>query len=562
MVERIAGLVETDILRQHHRQVLVRHRHDVAGRAMDHRDRTTPIALARNAPVAQPEIHLALADWPHACLRGRERAHLRFQAPGNLFLGLLDGHAVEEARIDHAAVAVIGGVGDDEGARVLALGTDHRRVAEPVFVDEIEVALVMRGTAEDRAGAVFHQHEIGDVDRQLPVRIERMDRPDAGIEAELLGGVDDFLRGAVALGLGDELGKLRIFRGRRLRQRMIRRDRHELGAEQRVMPRGEYLQLALAGRRGRRIERKADQHALGAPDPVALHQPHLVGPAVERIERVQQLLRIFGDLEHPLLHLALFDRRAGTPAAAVDHLLVRQHGHVDRVPVDLALLALGQSRAQEIQEHLLLVLVIRGIAGREFPAPVERQPDRLQLLLHRRDVVVGPRLGRDLALDRGVFRRQPERVPAHRVQHVIALGTHEARQHVAQRIVADMPDMDAPGRVGEHLEHVIFRPRIVVFGGENGLVRPTGAASAARIHGRCSVRRSWGIRRAFAGFGRFQAGGLGHKSGFAVNGLGGCKAAFGTSRVDRLASALSRRRHLVRTKPCSTTALRPRCLAA
>ena len=32
--------------------------------------------------------------------------------------------------------------------------------------------------------------------------------------------------------------------------------------------------------------------------------------------------------------------------------------------------------------------------------------------------------------------------------------------------------MDAPGRVGEHLQHVVFRPRIVVFGGENRLFVP------------------------------------------------------------------------------------------
>ena len=57
---------------------------------MDHRDRAAPIALARNAPVAQPEIHLALADR-------RVAAQLDFQPLCNLFLGLLDGHAVEEA---------------------------------------------------------------------------------------------------------------------------------------------------------------------------------------------------------------------------------------------------------------------------------------------------------------------------------------------------------------------------------------------------------------------------------------------------------------------------------
>ncbi len=136
------------------------------------------------------------------------------QPLGDVFLGLLDGHAVEEARIDHAAVAVIGGVRDDERRRVLALGADHRHVAELVLVDEVEVALVVRRAAEDRAGAVFHQHEVRDVDRQLPARVERMDGLDAGIKALLLGGVDDFLRGADLLHISDEFGELGIL-GRR-----------------------------------------------------------------------------------------------------------------------------------------------------------------------------------------------------------------------------------------------------------------------------------------------------------------------------------------------------------
>src|SRR5580692_2406665 len=53
----------------------------------------------------------------------------------------------------------------------------------------------------------------------------------------------------------------------------------------------------------------------------------------------------------------LSGQRARTPAAAVDHLLVGEHGHIDRVPIDLAMLALGQPGAQEVVEQLLLVLV-------------------------------------------------------------------------------------------------------------------------------------------------------------------------------------------------------------
>ena len=74
------------------------------------------------------------------------------------------------------------------------------------------------------------------------------------------------------------------------RQRMIRRDRHELRAEQRVRPRRENLELALAVRRRRRIEREADQQAFRAADPVLLHQPDFFRPAVERVERVEQIL--------------------------------------------------------------------------------------------------------------------------------------------------------------------------------------------------------------------------------------------------------------------------------
>ena len=45
-IQRIARFVEDDVFRKLHRQILVRHRHDSAGVAMDDRDRTTPIALA------------------------------------------------------------------------------------------------------------------------------------------------------------------------------------------------------------------------------------------------------------------------------------------------------------------------------------------------------------------------------------------------------------------------------------------------------------------------------------------------------------------------------------
>src|SRR5262249_9625270 len=148
---------------------------DAAALAVDHWNRAAPVALARNAPVAQAEIDLTRADRTIA-------ARFVFEAARDLFLRLLDGHAVEEARIDHAPVAVIGGVGDDEGARVLSRRAHHRDIAKPVLVDEVEVTLVMRRAAEDRARAVVHQDEVGDIDRKLPRRVEGMERLHPGVE--------------------------------------------------------------------------------------------------------------------------------------------------------------------------------------------------------------------------------------------------------------------------------------------------------------------------------------------------------------------------------------------
>src|SRR3954454_865286 len=57
-LERIAWPVEVDIIWQRYGQIALRHRHGAAALAVDHRDRAAPVALARNAPVAQAEIDL------------------------------------------------------------------------------------------------------------------------------------------------------------------------------------------------------------------------------------------------------------------------------------------------------------------------------------------------------------------------------------------------------------------------------------------------------------------------------------------------------------------------
>ena len=448
MVERVAGQGEVRIVGQAHRQLRVRHRHGAAAGAMDDRDRAAPVALPGDAPVAQPPVHHALAGTQ--LLQPLDR---------RLAAGL-GGKAVEEAGIDQRAVAVMGGAADREGGRLLARRQHHDRHRQRVLAREVEIALVAARAAEDRAGAVVHQDEVGDPDREGGARQERVRHPQAGIVPTLLRGLDRRLAGAEAAAFGDEGGRRRIARRHVGRQRMLGGYGQEGHAEQRVgAGRVDLDRAQIRTRPGRRsCQREADPRALAAADPVRLHHAHPLRPRLQPVERCQQLRCEGGDPQEPLAEPLLLDDRAGAPAASVHHLLVGEHGLVHRVPVHERLAPLDQPGRRQIQEQLLLLAVIVGQAGGDLAVPVQRQAEPLQGGAHGLDVGQRP-AGRIAApLAGGVLGRQAERIPAHRMQHRMAARPLVARHHVAERVVADVPHMQLAAGIGEHLEHVVFRP--------------------------------------------------------------------------------------------------------
>ena len=143
----------------------------------------------------------------------------------------------------------------------------------------------------------------------------------------------------------------------------------------------------------------------------------------------------------------------------------------------LRLLALDQPGAQEIEEHLLLVLVIVRVAGRDLARPVERQPHRLaaapssRRCWRRSSRADGP-CARIAAFSAGMPKAsQP--IGCSTLKPARALV---ARHHVAHRVVAHVAHVDAPRRVGEHLQHVVFRPS-----GGVGRLLPGGTSPAGRL---------------------------------------------------------------------------------
>jgi hypothetical protein len=98
--------------------------------------------------------------------------------------------AVEVTGIDHHPVADIGLVCDDEACGVGISRHDHRSDRQVVLARKIQIALVARRAAENRSGAVIHQHEIGDIDRDRPIGIERVDHIHRRPVANLLGSFE------------------------------------------------------------------------------------------------------------------------------------------------------------------------------------------------------------------------------------------------------------------------------------------------------------------------------------------------------------------------------------
>ena len=164
------------------------------------------------------------------------------------------------------------------------------------------------------------------------------------------------------------------------------------------------------------------------------------------------------DPEKPLLQLPRRHGGAAAPARAVDHLLVRENGIAARTPVHGRALAIRETALEHLQEDPLVPLVVVGKAGRDLPLPRIADPEPLELPFHVIDVFERPRLGMRAVLDGRVFRRQTERVPPERVEHVEPAHALHAGDYVPNHVVADVTHMRVAGRIGEHFQAVELRP--------------------------------------------------------------------------------------------------------
>ncbi len=353
------------------------------------------------------------------------------------------------------------------------------------------VARIVRRHRHDRPGSVPHQHIVGDPDRK-PFAVDRIDGIAAGEAAGFF--LVQFLPLQIALpcsrlAVGCD-SRPAIGGGHDFDQRMLGRQDHIRCAEERI------------GSGGKNPDRPVDpgdsELDFGADrpaDPVFLHLERARGPFHQR-EIIQEPVRVGGNFQHPLAHGFSNDIEPADLALAVNNFFVRQHRSQSRTPIDRNLRHVGQAPFEQLQEDPLCPAIVVGVRRTDFAVPVVRQPHPFHLPLECRNIL-RRRNGRMYARFDGIlFGRQPEGIPAHRMEHVEAPHPLVAGYDIRRRITFQVTDVETgPGGIRKHVEAIEFGLGRIVHRPERALVFPIGLPLG--FDGAMVVGLAHGLRKRF-----------------------------------------------------------------
>ena len=246
---------------------------------------------------------------------------------------------------------------------------------------------------------------------------------------------------------------------------MLRRQHHVGRTEEGVWTRREdpHLRIVMA------LDRKVELSALRPANPVPLHRLDRLRP-IDIVEFGQQPLRIDGNLQQPLPHVPPEHRVARLLVLAVLYLFVRQNRPLCGAPVHGNIRLVGQPTLIQLQKNPLRPLVVLRVRRIDLPVPVVGKAEPFDLPAEVRDVLLRDIRRMTPFTHRRPLRRQPERIPSHRMEHIEPLHPLVARKDVGRRVALGVAHMKSRARrVGEHVEHVVLRLG-VVLGRLEGLV--------------------------------------------------------------------------------------------
>ena len=282
---------------------------------------------------------------------------------------------------------------------------------------------------------------------------------------DVLGTLYDLAHSVLILGTLDHLHQTLVL-GRKQEERI---------AKQSIGTRGEDGDLALVALDGVALGiAKGEVYfgALGTANPVCLHLLDALGPTGKLLQVVKELLCVRGDLDVPLLEIALFHLGIATPATALGHLFVSKYRLALGAPIDRVLLAIDQSALPKLLKNPLAPAIVIGAAGLDQAIHIIGKAHALhrgERLIH---ILIGPSRSLGIVLDSGVLGGQAKGVKTDGMQYVKATHAGLARHGVTNGVVARMAHVQVAGRVREHLEHVLLGLSRIGINGKKVLVVP------------------------------------------------------------------------------------------
>ena len=392
-------------IRKGQRKLLLRYDHGTTLRAVNERNRLTPVTLT----VERPVLHLILYALVTDATLSEDLKHLMDGI-------LLVGEAIEEAGVHHLAVAGVGLLRD-----VAAL--DDLDDIDTELLCEVVVTLIVCRNGHDRAGAVAHHDIIGDEDRDLLAG----DRVDRGQTLDAYAGL--LLHELCTLELGLLRGLLTVVHDRipvrdsiliLIECRMLRSNDHEGDTIEGITAGGIDLELIVNRLTCLICELEVHERTGAAADPGNLLL--LDGlRIIDIIESLQETVGILGDAEIPYVLRQLHDVTVADVALAALGVLVRENDLTVRAVVDEGLRTEYEIMLIELLKDPLGPLIVILVGGCDLAAPVEGEADLLHLILEVLDVLLRDDMRVGVGLDGIVLCRQSEGVEAHREEDIVAL---------------------------------------------------------------------------------------------------------------------------------------------
>ena len=128
---------------------------------------------------------------------------------------------------------------------------------------------------------------------------------------------------------------------------------------------------------------------------------------------------------------------------------------------------------KQLQENPLSPFIVIHIRGIDLPVPVKGIAEGVELALEPLDVVFRHHSRVDVILNCVILRGKSESVPAHGIEHVVALHSSLPCHNVKRRVRSRMPHVKPLSRrIRELNQRIIFRLGIIVRGFERLFVIP------------------------------------------------------------------------------------------